>query len=163
QEVAVRDLQPVRRAPVRPLMIPQSPPPVPPPLPRPSTGGMTPTPLPTPVPYHEASEDSLVEITVPPTTIRATHRETGPTGAGDWSPRAEDAETRIALPRALDEDAVTRIAEDWKPQPPAPPLSARASSTQIDVSVELETRRRPRLDPHDLEVLGAAPPITQPV
>ncbi|HTJ46471.1 MAG TPA: cyclic nucleotide-binding domain-containing protein [Kofleriaceae bacterium] len=160
QEVAVRDLQPVRRAPVRPLMIPQSPPPVPPPLPRPSTASMTPTPLPTPMPYHEAGDDSMSEITVPPTTIRATAPS-----PGDWAARGDDAETRIALPRALDEDAETRIADQWKPSPPEPPTPpmARASSTQIDVSAELETRRRVRLDPHELEVLGAVSPMTGPV
>jgi CRP-like cAMP-binding protein len=181
QEVAVRDLVPVRRAPIRPLMIPQAPPPVPPPLPRPSTANITPTPLPTPVPYHEASDDSVSEITVPPTTIRSVTRDTQPSRdtppGSDWAARGDDAETRIALPRALDDDAPTRIAEDWKPSPqPAPAarpdaidpnvrtaLGARASSTQIDVAADLETRRRPRLDAHDLELLGAAPPITQQV
>jgi CRP-like cAMP-binding protein len=179
-EVAMRELVPVARtatpvpraAPVRPVMLPPlstkaSTPSAPagaiqPGLRRPlraaelarlSSVGMTPTPLPAPLPYHEA--DSHSDITVPPMPPRS----------------LDDALTRVAEPRAragsTDADAApTHVAPDaWEPitdphvhnAVPRLPLMARASSLAIDASADLETRRIPRIDPHDLELLGALP------
>ncbi len=133
-----------------------------------SSIGMTPTPLPAPLPYHEA--DSHSEITVPPMPPRS----------------LDDALTRVAEPRArsetrrdasapptrpsTDDAALTRVAPDaWEPTTdphvsggavPRMPLVPRASSLSVDASADLETRRIPRIDPHDLEILRAPLPET---
>ncbi|MCE9580214.1 MAG: cyclic nucleotide-binding domain-containing protein [Deltaproteobacteria bacterium] len=131
--------------------------------------GMTPTPLPEPMPYHEAA-DSHSEITVPPMPPRGS---------------LDDAKTRVAEPRArtdtrrdpepperpsTDDAALTRVARDvWEPTTdphvgasgvPRMPLVPRASSTAVDAAADLETRRIPRIDPHDLELLRAPLPET---
>jgi CRP-like cAMP-binding protein len=137
--VSVRELEPMR------------------PTPRPGSAsepgtGTGPTPLPRPLAYHEAD----------PSRIRAMILDD--TGTGAPTNVALDVEIDVEITSPEPEASATaglataarRISQSLITAPGPAPLEGE------DLAAELETRRRPRIDPNDLDRLGVPPSGTMP-
>lgn len=118
------------------------------------SGVFTPTPLPIPVAYHEADPSKvhttirdLGEVTDPAEPERELSGEiTNPTDSR--GARGDDTMPESGLSKAA-----RRISERLIALTPAIPLPLEGE----DLSGELETRRRPKLDPGTLDQLGIPP------
>lgn len=133
------------------------------------SGLFTPTPLPFPIAYHEA-DPSKVHTTIrdlgesvePVTDVE--NERTAPSGAdagaSGHSPRGSDfvvagrrGDTQPEPPESGLSKAARRISERLIALSPAVPLPLEGE----DLSTELETRRRPKIEPATLDQLGIPP------
>lgn len=131
--------------PIRPQTArPRTPPPVPaaPVVPPPRRSSFEETPLPKPLPYHVAdpTTSSLEKMSARdiPVTDDSDTRPSGPKTA-----RGSDVDGLAAAARRISASLIA---------------AARSASDDEDISIELETRRVPRIDTRELQKISAPPP-----